>query len=151
MHGTPFEQLPVEFENVHLHRPTPLPASGGSSVTLKVFIHPSSGRFELTDDKDQAVVTGRVRAAAQPVLRLASFLNRTASSGSSSSSCTETDNCQPPPSSSSSSSGFDDLPLQTKDVYDEFRVHGYDYGRAFQGILTADKEGNKISHTVTRA
>lgn len=32
--------------------------------------------------------------------------------------------------------------LSLKDIYKELRLRGYNYGPAFQGILSADLEGN---------
>ena len=129
MHSTPFEKLAVEFENVHIHQATPLPGDG-SVVTLRVVIQPGSGRFELSDNSDNVIVTGRVSVTSQPgpVLKLSTFLSRFESS-----------------SGTERSQRSDlDLDLSTKDVYGEFRVHGYDYGPAFQGVRSTDQEGSEI-------
>ena len=125
IHCTPFEQLAVEFENVHIHQATLLPDDG--SVTLRVFIHPGSGRFELSDNTENVIVTGRVSLASQPVLKLSTFLSKSEDYTN---------------SGSSQESGFD-LDLQTKDVYQELRLRGYDYGPAFQVIKDVDQDGRE--------
>ena len=126
MHSTPFEQLAVEFKDVHIHQATLL--SGDGSVTLGVGIHPGSGRFELSDNTNNIIVTGRVRLASQPVLKLSAFLGRFEGSR-------DTERSQ---------KSDVDLDLSTKDFYGEMRVHGYDYGPAFQGVRSTDQEGSEI-------
>jgi fatty acid synthase len=134
--GQMYEQMPVAFENVHIHRATILPKSGrnfltvhflgahnGSSigsVKFLVTITPVSGQFEVSES-DGLVVSGRIYVPNSPVLEVPVYENR-------------------------SLKEEEVIHLTTSDIYKELRLRGYDYGGMFQGILSATNKGTFLQN-----
>ncbi|XP_070581121.1 fatty acid synthase-like [Ptychodera flava] len=116
LRGLPYEQLPVIFEDVTIHRATILPSQG--QVTLEVCLAPSTGKFEVSES-NQLCVSGKIELADEPLSILQNLED-------------EVINFE------------DELPdLSSGDVYKELRLRGYDYGPTFQGILQAKNSGNE--------
>ena len=127
MHSVAFDKLPVVFEDVHIHQATLLPADG--TVTLRVFIHPGSGKFELSDISENVVVTGVVYAAdtSEPVLQMSGMLNQKTSAEKEMLKHRTHHGAEPE--------------LELQDVYQALRVRGYHYGPAFQIIEKLNQTG----------
>ncbi|XP_074648828.1 fatty acid synthase-like isoform X2 [Tubulanus polymorphus] len=109
-----YEQLPVELEDVSIHRATILPKSG--SVKFEVTIMQGTGEFEIIESGG-LVASGKIRA-------LEGAVHSTTYQ-----SIEETEK--------------DLLRLQAEDVYKELRLRGYDYGPTFQGIISANNRGSE--------
>lgn len=122
MKGQFYDKIPVEFENVTLHRATILPKQGQVKFVIRMM--ESSGEFSISEGGTVAV-TGRIFVPEDPVLNLQHLLD---------------DN---------SVELEDDLKLIDKDIYKELRVRGYDYGGLFKGLTeaTADGRSGKIKWT----
>ena len=121
MKGQSQDKLPVEFENVTLHRATIL--SKQTPTKFVVRLMESSGQFSVSEGGTIAA-TGRISIAEESSLSLQHLL---------------TDGSVPNENS---------LKLQPKDIYKELRIRGYDYGPAFRGLAeaTADGRHGKIEH-----
>lgn len=112
LRGTDFELLPVVFENVRFQRATIMPKEGTVKFSINIF--EGTGDFEICEAGTIAV-SGKIRAS-QTV---------------------EKDQLKlPPPPSAPVDEEI--LPLDTKDVYKELRLRGYEYGGIFQGIKSSD-------------
>ncbi|KAM7297624.1 fatty acid synthase-like [Ixodes scapularis] len=107
--GKPYNQVPVVFEDVTLHRATIFPKNG--SVHLKVNVMRVSGEFEVYEAGTVAA-SGRIFLAENGQ----KFLDYGVPFG--------------PPETVT----FD---LDTEDIYKELRLRGYEYSGSFQGILKA--------------
>ncbi|XP_055874982.1 fatty acid synthase-like [Biomphalaria glabrata] len=115
--GQLFEQLPVVFQDITIHRATVLPATG--TVTLSVSIMPATGKFEICEN-DAQVVSGTIFSPEGQFLdrdqysAVKNILNKTESL---------------------------EFQLTKEEVYKELRLRGYDYGPTFQGITNASQSG----------
>ena len=122
MKGQFHDKLPVEFENVTLHRATILPKQGQTKFVIRLM--ESSGEFSVSEGGTIAV-TGKISVPEESNLSLQHLL---------------TDGSIPNENS---------LKLEPKDIYKELRIRGYDYGPTFRGLTeaTADGRHGKIKHT----
>lgn len=116
LRGTDFELLPVVFENVRFQRATIMPKEG--IVKFSITIFEGTGDFEICEAGTVAV-SGRIRVSEH----------------------IEGDQLKLPPPSIPPVDNKDVLPLDTKDVYKELRLRGYEYSGIFQGIKTSDNYG----------
>ncbi|XP_054723843.1 fatty acid synthase-like [Uloborus diversus] len=106
-------QLPVTFEEVKIHRATVL--SKTNSTKFLVDITSAGGDFEISEG-NMTVCTGRAYCPEE--LHDPNYMPKWKS--------------EKP-----------DLQLNSKDIYKELRLKGYDYGPTFQGVIGSDLEGNK--------
>ncbi|XP_050392804.2 fatty acid synthase [Patella vulgata] len=113
--GKFFEQMPVKFENVNIHRATILPKTG--TVKLDVSVT-STGDFEICESGNLSV-SGNIQIMEDPGQNSEYFDSEAAED---------------------TKVGID---LSKSDIYKELRLRGYDYGPTFQGILMANNEGNR--------
>lgn len=113
LRGTDFELLPVVFENVSFQRATIIPKEG--TVKLSINIFEGTGDFEISE-AGTVVVSGNIRVSED----------------------IERDQLKLPPPSIPPADNKDILPLNTKDIYKELRLRGYEYRGIFQGIKTCD-------------
>jgi fatty acid synthase, animal type len=114
-----YRDLPVEFENVKLHRATILPKTG---VTIfNVHILETSGSFVITESGSIAV-TGKIHVPDEPVQKFGHILKE---------------------GMKKEFFDSDKLILRSKDIYKELRLRGYDYGPSFQGITQACYDNKK--------
>ncbi|KAK8761426.1 hypothetical protein V5799_027309, partial [Amblyomma americanum] len=107
--GKPFNEVPVLFENVTLHRRTALPTNG--SVQFSVSIMYTSGQFEVRQASTVAA-SGRVRIAVEGMSTPDKEL----------------------PNAAVETVIYE---LEAEDVYLELRQRGYQYGPTFKGIIKA--------------
>ncbi|XP_018303406.1 fatty acid synthase [Mycetomoellerius zeteki] len=112
LRGTDFERLPVVFENVRFQRATIMPKEG--TVKFSITIFEGTGDFEICE-AGTIVVSGNVRA----------------------SETIEKDQLKLPPPPIPPTDE-ETLPLNTKDIYKELRLRGYEYRDIFQGIKSCD-------------
>ena len=121
MKGQFYDKLPVEFENVTLHRATILPKQGQTKFVIRMM--ETSGEFSVSEGGTIAV-TGRVFVPEESNLNLQHLL---------------TDGSVP---------NENPLKLEPKDIYKELRLRGYDYGPTFRGLTeaTADGRHGKIKY-----
>ena len=115
--GQFYDKIPVEFENVTLHRATILPKSGQTKFVIRMM--ETSGDFSISEG-GSIVATGRVFVPEEPVLKLGHIVE---------------EHKIPNPEHT--------LVLTPKDIYKELRVRGYDYGPTFQGLKEANEDGRK--------
>lgn len=116
LRGVDFERLPVVFENVRFQRATIMPKEG--TVKFSIAIFQGTGDFEICET-GAIVVSGNVRvseAIEKDQLKLS-----------------------PPPIPPTTNDQI--LPLNTKDIYKELRLRGYEYRDTFQGIKSSDNYG----------
>ncbi|MBI3562017.1 MAG: acyltransferase domain-containing protein [Gammaproteobacteria bacterium] len=109
---TRYQQLPVVFHDVKFSQALVLSAEVSTSLTIQYL--PGSGYFELRVDQE-IIATGRVAVGADAIDKRATPLYASHNSIRT---------------------------LTTQDVYKEFRLRGYHYGTAFQGIRYASLEGD---------
>ncbi|XP_015234782.1 PREDICTED: fatty acid synthase, partial [Cyprinodon variegatus] len=115
--GIVMESTPVRFDDVKIHRATILPKTG--SVQLEVHLMPATSRFEVSENGN-LVVSGKVSITEDNDLQsLQIALNQQEENANDS-----------------------NIKLKSHDVYKELRLRGYDYGKAFQGILESSGEGD---------
>ncbi|KAI0219797.1 Fatty acid synthase [Lamellibrachia satsuma] len=107
-----YQQFPVAFEDVHIHKATIMPKT--ETVKLDVSITPGTGMFELCEG-EALVVSGRVFQPSEPIINLRV--------------CDPADKPQ------------DLIRFTSSDIYKQLRLRGYDYGPTFQGILSASNKG----------
>ncbi len=121
--GVSYDELPVEFENVTLHRATILPKIGVTKFDVRIL--QTNGNFVISESGTIAA-TGRVFIPKKPILRFEYILNEELKT-----------------------EFFDkkELILHTKEIYKELRLRGYDYGKTFQCITksTVNEERLKAS------
>ncbi|KAH8036444.1 hypothetical protein HPB51_000546 [Rhipicephalus microplus] len=108
--GKPFDQVPVVFEDITLHRATIIPRSG--SVKFLVNIMRASGDFEVCEAGTVAA-SGRIRTAEKGEKLLE----------------------KEPPGPPAETVTYE---LQADDIYKELRLRGYEYYGSFRGIIKAD-------------
>nr|KAG5704186.1 hypothetical protein BaRGS_009716 [Batillaria attramentaria] len=119
LHGTVYQQLPVIFENVNIHRATIMPSTG--SVTFHTSVMEATGDFEIMESGG-LVASGKISVATEPVVPNVTIPAKTALG--------------------SGDSVDLDIELTAADIYKELRLRGYDYGPTFQGILSASSTGD---------
>ncbi|KAG5306378.1 FAS synthase, partial [Pseudoatta argentina] len=112
LRGTDFERLPVVFENMRFQRATIISKEG--TVKFSITIFEGTGDFEICE-AGAIVVSGNVRA----------------------SETIEKDQLKLPPPPIPPTDE-ETLPLNTKDIYKELRLRGYEYRDIFQGIKSCD-------------
>ncbi|MEQ2263754.1 hypothetical protein XENORESO_012245, partial [Xenotaenia resolanae] len=117
--GIGMETTPINFEHVKIHRATILPKTG--SVQLEVHLMPATNKFEVSENGN-LVVSGKVSILEDADLNLFQV------------SINQKDE---KPSDSN-------IKLTSHDVYKELRLRGYDYGKAFQGILESSKRCTRL-------
>ncbi|XP_013881248.1 fatty acid synthase [Austrofundulus limnaeus] len=115
--GVVMETTPINFEDVIIHRATILPKTG--SVQLEVHLMPATNKFEVSENGN-LVVSGKVSILEEASLD--SFHNHLNQQF--------VGNCDTK------------MKLKAADVYKELRLRGYDYGKAFQGILESSNAGD---------
>ncbi|GFO47692.1 fatty acid synthase-like [Plakobranchus ocellatus] len=117
LRGQLYEQMPVIFQNVEIHRATVLPPSG--TVTFTITIMPGTGDFEICEG-DSLVVSGIISTPDDPFLdahlypTVQSVMNKNESTK---------------------------FTLTKEEVYRELRLRGYEYGPTFQGLTMASLTG----------
>ncbi|ESO84944.1 hypothetical protein LOTGIDRAFT_235996 [Lottia gigantea] len=116
LNGKFFEQMPVKFENVNIHRATILPKTG--TVKLDVSIMKASGDFEICENGNLSV-SGNIQVV------------------------DNTDSEYFEPDASLDDQVKEGIDLSKADIYKELRLRGYDYGPTFQGIMMSNGEGNR--------
>ncbi|KAL0116828.1 hypothetical protein PUN28_010028 [Cardiocondyla obscurior] len=109
-----YSELSVVFEDISFIRATHMPKNG--DLELRVMVQKDSGRFEVTEN-DTAVVTGIIRIVTNPVQEkiLPEFVP-------------EDD---------------EEEVMNTKDIYKELKLRGYQYSGAFRSLKSATKSGRK--------
>ena len=111
MTSTLYNDLPITFEDVHIHQATLLP-SDGAPTKLHVVITHATGRFEVSDDSNNLVVSGRVYTGSDDT-----DVNKDV--GHDWNAVSEEGN---------------DLKMSREDAYLELHLRGYNYGPALQII-----------------
>uniref|UniRef100_A0A1A8NNF5 Fatty acid synthase n=2 Tax=Nothobranchius TaxID=28779 RepID=A0A1A8NNF5_9TELE len=115
--GAAMNTTPINFEDVMIHRATILPKSG--SIQLEVHFMPATNKFEVSENGN-LVVSGKMSILEDTALHsLHDNKSRQAAQNRDS-----------------------ELKLDAHDVYKELRLRGYDYGKAFQGILESNRAGD---------
>ncbi|XP_012229663.2 fatty acid synthase [Linepithema humile] len=112
LRGVEYDRLPVVLENVRFQRATIMPKEG--VVKFSITILEGSGNFEICEGGTVAV-SGNIRvseAIEKDQLKLSPPLMPSADK--------------------------ETLPMDTKDVYKELRLRGYEYRGLFQGIKSCD-------------
>lgn len=112
LRGTDFERLPVVFENVRFQRATIMPREGAVKFSINIF--EGTGDFEICEAGSVAV-SGKIRASENIEKEQLEL--------------------PPPPTPPANK---ETLPLNTKDIYKELRLRGYEYRDIFQGIKHCD-------------
>ena len=112
------DKIPVEFENVTLHRATIIPKNGQVKFVIRMM--ETSGEFSISEG-GAIVVSGRVFVPEEPVLKLAHIVEEHSKIGV----------------------NEEVITLTPKDIYKELRVRGYDYGPSFQGIQSMTQDARK--------
>ncbi|GLV38468.1 Fatty acid synthase 3 [Carabus blaptoides fortunei] len=110
--GQLYTDLPVVFENVKFHRATYLPQKNGR-VCLSIMIQNGSGNFEIVES-DTAIVTGRAyipEDISKEIIELHI----------------------PVPEMKDYY-----VPLNSRDIYKELRLRGYNYSGIFRGLESCD-------------
>ena len=110
-----WQQLPVHFSNVHLHRACILPRNG--AVSLVTQLMSSTGDFSIMEG-GSVVASGHIDSLPLDELPVSGVDNHSAT---------------------------DRLTLQKQHVYKELRVRGYDYGPTFQSIEKATCDGSRAT------
>lgn len=113
------EQVPVVFEDVTLYQATILPKAG--TVSLEVRLLEASHTFEVSENGN-VIASGKVHQWKDPNPKLFNSQDGL-----------------DPANPADPTAGFR---LAQRDVYKLLRLHGYDYGPHFQGILEASLEGS---------
>lgn len=109
-----FEKLPVVFENVKLLRATIMPKEGSIKFFINIFM--GTNEFEICEN-GSVVVTGKISVPENTEKMLLNL---------------PTPDVRNDPEL---------LELDTKDVYKELRLRGYEYTGKFQGIKSAANRG----------
>lgn len=112
--GKEYNQMPVVIEDVMLHRATILPKTGVIKFLVSLMV--ASGEFEISEGGG-SVVTGRIYEPEDPALQYAGSMRVDGSASN------------------------EYLKMNSKDVYKELRLRGYEYGPTFQGIIESDNQG----------
>ncbi len=89
-------------------------------MKLSVNLNPGTGHFEVCDN-ETPIVSGRIYIPGDPILEIPVYDEQR---------------------SSLELEGDENfMQLTSNDVYKELRLRGYDYGKTFQGILSASNKG----------
>ncbi len=115
--GVAMNELPIEFQDVHLHRATILNAEAGP-VTLGVSLLSTTGRWEISNG-DSVVASGVICVPETKGLLYKDVLG------------------------SDGSPKTRDSVLDQKEVYRELLLRGYEYKQDFQGIVEASINGRE--------
>ncbi|XP_047360366.1 fatty acid synthase-like [Vespa velutina] len=116
LNNTDYQQMPVIFENVRFQRGTIIQKQG--TVRFLINIFDGSGEFEICEG-ESVVVTGKIR--------LPDDIKK--------------EQLNLPIPDTQDKPAF--MELNTKDVYKDLRLRGYDYSGIFQGIKLSDNRGIK--------
>ncbi|KAK6640571.1 hypothetical protein RUM44_012267 [Polyplax serrata] len=113
MIGQIYTQLAIVFENVRFNRATTLPKEGG--VEFTIMVQKSSGKFEIIEG-GAPIVTGRAYAMEENenLLNLPEI---------------------------KPAEGKDLISLNSRDIYKELRLRGYQYKGLFRGLVSLDNLG----------
>lgn len=114
LNNVDYEQMPVVFENVQFQRATIIPKEG--SVKFLINIFDGSGEFEICEG-GSVTVTGKIRLPDD----------------------IEKEQLNLPALTTQDESAL--IELNTKDIYKDLRLRGYDYSGIFQGIKVSDNRG----------
>ncbi|KAI4493375.1 hypothetical protein M0802_009435 [Mischocyttarus mexicanus] len=114
LNNTDYEKMPVVFENVQFQRATIIPKEG--SVKFLINIFDGSGEFEICEG-GSVTVTGKIRLPEN----------------------IEKEQLNLPAPTTQDESGL--MELDTKDIYKDLGLRGYDYSGIFQGIKISDNRG----------
>ncbi|XP_067208438.1 fatty acid synthase-like [Linepithema humile] len=111
-----YSEMPIVFENVKFIRATHFPKEG--PVYLTIMVQKATGKFEVMEG-DNAVVTGTVREPTDITKEKLprQFLNQ------------EDDN--------------EEEVMNTKDIYKELRLRGYQYAGIFRGLKSSSTTGKQ--------
>lgn len=111
LHNISLFKYPVEFSDISFERATVMSATE-TNLTLR--INEDNGQF-IIKEGDNAVVHGRIRFYKKPYAEPVAV------------------RLMPPPA--------DAIELDSRDIYKEFRIRGYDYGQFFQGLNKTRSDG----------
>ncbi|XP_044740689.1 fatty acid synthase-like [Chrysoperla carnea] len=114
--GELLENVAVEFEDVQFLRATNIPKN--STIKLTMMIQKGTGNFEILES-DSVVVTGRIKRIPHKPNKLLKL-----------------------PEVKPIINDNDKLPLNSRDIYKELRLRGYNYQRDFKSILSTDNSCN---------
>ncbi|KOC65238.1 Fatty acid synthase [Habropoda laboriosa] len=114
LQGKLYDEISVVFEDVKFERATTIPVK--DNVLLTVMIHRGTGRFEISE-RSTTVVTGMIREPTNPEQETIPprFLTPIE----------------------------DEEALNTKDIYKEFKIRGYEYTGLFRGLRSASIGGTR--------
>ncbi|XP_024885303.1 fatty acid synthase [Temnothorax curvispinosus] len=115
LHGQMHTELSVVFEDVSFIRATHLPKEG--EINLTVMVQRGTGRFEITEN-GAAVVTGFIRVVKNPAQEKV-------------------------PAALLPEDDDEEEVLNTKDIYKELRLRGYQYSGIFRSLKSASMSGKK--------
>ncbi|CAK9800538.1 Fatty acid synthase [Anthophora quadrimaculata] len=114
LQGKLYDEVPIVFEDVKFERATTIPPEG--NVPLTVMIHRGTGRFEISE-RSTTVVTGVVRQPTNPAQEMIPL------------------NLLPEIE--------DEEVLDTKDIYKELKIRGYEYTGLFCALRSASINGTR--------
>ena len=166
LEGQVFDQMPVCFENVHIHRATILPKTGKTNFpnlhynycNFNIFPGISKNAWVLSKqqlgnpkgtikDHEQFIVgTVKLDVSIMPGTGDFEVCENGALVVSGRISVASEPVLQIPPYENCDDSS-DSMRLKTLDVYKELRLRGYDYGPTFQGILDTNHAGKYAKYT----
>ncbi|XP_044734384.1 fatty acid synthase-like [Chrysoperla carnea] len=113
--GELLENIAVEFEDVKFLRATNIPKK--NTLTFSMMIQKGTGNFEILES-DSVVVTGRLKRLPHNSKELLKL-----------------------PEVKPIVNDTDKLPLNSRDIYKELRLRGYNYQNEFKGIISTDNSG----------
>ncbi|XP_044732180.1 fatty acid synthase-like [Chrysoperla carnea] len=113
--GELLENIAVEFEDVKFLRATNIPKK--NTLTFGMMIQKGTGNFEILES-DSVVVTGRLKRLPHNSKELLKL-----------------------PEVKPIVNDTDKLPLNSRDIYKELRLRGYNYQNEFKGIISTDNSG----------
>ncbi|KAL0105747.1 hypothetical protein PUN28_015883 [Cardiocondyla obscurior] len=115
LHAEMHTELSVVFEDVTFIRATHIPKEG--EIQLTVMVQKGTGRFEVTENSS-AIVTGFIRIVKNPAQEKI-------------------------PAALLPEDDEEEEVMNTKDIYKELRLRGYQYSGMFRSLKSASKSGNK--------
>ncbi|XP_044732193.1 fatty acid synthase-like [Chrysoperla carnea] len=113
--GELLENIAVEFDDVKFLRATNIPKK--NTLTFSMMIQKGTGNFEILES-DSVVVTGRLKRLPHNSKELLKL-----------------------PEVKPIVNDTDKLPLNSRDIYKELRLRGYNYQNEFKGIISTDNSG----------
>lgn len=122
MKGESHHLLPVQFDNVTVHRPVKLFAETPTFLVVRLLT--SSGQFSVSEGAS-VVVTGTILAAEEHSLKLQHILSDESFAIESS------------------------LRVRSEGIYRELEIRGYEYGPAFRVLEEASADGRRAKITNT--